>query len=130
MSYPMALALFGLTSIAILMAEIMYGYLYFGFGFGWSSNRPVNPERSAFGVRLQRTWQNQVESAAYIVPALVAAMVLQVEGGGMAAMLIVIGRAAYAPLYLSGIPFIRVPAFVLGTFSTLYLIYLVLTSVG
>ncbi|MDE2596445.1 MAG: MAPEG family protein [Sphingomonadales bacterium] len=117
-----ALAWFGLITITLVAIEIMYTYATQGFGFGFSSNRPV-VELSPFGTRMKRTLQNHIESAGYIVPALAVAHLSGLQGSGiaLAALLIVIGRAAYVVLYYSGIPFIRVPAFTLGTLSSLYL---------
>ena len=39
----------------------------------------------------------------------------------LAALLLIAGRAAYALLYYTGVPFIRIPAFSLASLSTLYL---------
>jgi len=122
MSITLALAYYGLLSLLLVGTTIMYTYATQGFAYGFSSNR-VAPELSPFAIRLNRVWLNQVESSAYILPALLAAQFAGLSGGGveLAALLIVIGRAAFAALYLSGISFIRVPAFVLGTVSSLYL---------
>lgn len=127
MSFLSALALFGLVTIALVAFEIMYTYATRGFGFGFSSNRP-HVELSKFGVRMKRTLQNHVESAVYIVPALAAAHLAGLHGFGpeLAALLIVAGRAAYALLYYTGIPFIRLPAFALGTMPSIYLLILAL----
>ena len=126
MSILSALALFGLLTLVLIMIEIMYTYATQGFGFGFSSNRP-QVELSAFGIRMKRTLQNQVESAAYIVPALTSAQIAGLHGTNVevAALLIVCGRTAYAALYYSGIPFIRVPAFILGTLPSMYLLAMV-----
>lgn len=127
MSLLSALAWFGLITVVLVATEIMYTYATQGFGFGFSSNRP-QVELSAFGIRMKRTLQNHVESAAYIVPALAAAQLAGLRGDHieLAALLIVCGRAAYAALYYSGLPFIRVPAFMLGTLGSLYLFAIVL----
>jgi uncharacterized MAPEG superfamily protein len=127
MSFTTAIALFGLITLMLISTEIMYTYATQGFGFGFSSNRP-QPVLSAFGLRLKRTLQNQIESSAYVVPALAAAQFtgLQGHGAAVAALLIVVGRAAFALLYLTGVPFIRVPAFVAATFSSLFLLAQVL----
>jgi len=124
-----ALASFGLVTLALIGFEIMYTYATQGFGFGFSSNRPT-VEISTFGLRVKRTLQNHIESAAYIMPALVAAHLVGIRGSGVeiAALLIVVGRAAFALLYYSGIPFVRVPAFVMGTFSSIYLLAMVLLA--
>ena len=127
MSPLLALSLFGLITLVLIMIEIMYTYTTQGFGFGFSSNRP-QVELSAFGIRMKRTLQNHVESSAYIVPALLAAQIAGLHGdhAELAALLIVIGRTAYAALYYTGIPFIRVPAFTLGTLSSMYLFAMIL----
>lgn len=129
MTFLAALTLFGLITIMMLGLEIMFTYATLGFGYGFSSNRP-KVEKSPLGLRIQRAYQNQAESAAYIVPILAAAAFsgLQGHGAELAALLTVLGRGAFALLYYSGIPFIRVPAFVLGTFPTLYIAYLLLTQ--
>ena len=129
MSLITALALFGLITLILVGLEIMFTYATQGFAFGFSANRhPV--ARSALGLRLQRTYQNHVESASYGVPVLVAGALAGLQGPGveLAALFFVVGRAAFAVLYLTGIPFVRVPAFVMGTLSTLYIAYAVFTS--
>ena len=87
-------------------------------------------ERSPLALRIQRTYQNQVEAAAYAVPILAAAAVLGLQGADVetAALLLIVGRVAFSLLYFTGISFIRVPAFLLGTLSTLYIAYAVATS--
>ena len=124
MSLITALILFGLLTLVLVGVEIMYTYATQGFGYGFSANRGES-KRSALGLRIQRTYQNQVESTAYAVPILAAAAVSGLQGDGveLAALLLVVGRAAFALLYYSGVPFIRVPAFLLGTLSTLFIAY-------
>jgi uncharacterized MAPEG superfamily protein len=130
MSPISALASFGLLTLCLIGFEIMYTYATKGFGFGFSSNRPDAP-MSQFGIRVKRTLQNHIESSAYIVPALGLAIIADMQGEGveLAALLIILGRAAYAILYYIGLPFIRVPAFVLGTLSSFYLMVAVLLPV-
>ena len=122
MTFELALVCFALVTMTALTVEIMYAYVSQGFGYGFSSNRP-RIERGAFGLRIQRAYQNQVESAAYIVPALVGSAVLGLTGEGpaLAAAVIVIGRAAFVLLYYTGIPFIRILGFTCGSFGSLYL---------
>ncbi|MEH6545921.1 MAG: MAPEG family protein [Sneathiella sp.] len=129
MSLIFALSLYGLLTLLLLGNEIFFTYATQGFGYGFSANR-ASVERSALALRIQRTYQNQIESAAYVVPVLAAGAVIGLQGNGveLAALLLVIGRAAFAVLYYTGIPFIRVPAFLMCTLSTLYLIYAILTS--
>lgn len=126
----LALVYFGALTIVLLMVEVMYTYSYFGTAFGWSSNRPADASRSALGIRIQRTFQNHIESAAYGVPVLGAAALMGVVTPGVqvAALLFVVGRAAFAPLYYSGIPFIRLPAWGMGWISIAYIAFVLITS--
>ena len=130
MAFTMALVLFGLITLVMLTIELTFTYATQGFGYGFSSNRSSNIERSQLGLRIQRAYQNQIESAAYGVPVLAAAAFLGLQSGAAetAALLFIIGRVAFAPLYYSGVPFLRVPAFGLGTLSILYIAYELFTS--
>jgi uncharacterized MAPEG superfamily protein len=130
MAFTTALILFALLTLIMLSIEIMMTYAAQGFSYGFSSNRSTTTEHSPLALRIRRAYQNQVESAAYGVPILAAAAVTGLESSSAetAALLLVVGRAAYAGLYYSGITFIRVPAFMLGTFSTLYIAYVLFSS--
>jgi uncharacterized MAPEG superfamily protein len=122
MTYTTALLCFGLISLILIATEIMFTYATLGFGYGFSSNRPT-VTKSPLGLRIERSYRNQVESASYILPALVAGALLggQTPAQATAALLIVVGRASFALLYYTGVPFIRVPAFVLASFPSLFL---------
>ncbi|WP_049833583.1 MAPEG family protein [Octadecabacter temperatus] len=126
-----ALAAFALMSIAMIGFEIMYTYATQGFGYGFSANRP-NVTFSPFAIRVKRALQNQTESAMYIVPLIAAVQLLGLTGNGisLALALIIFGRMAFVALYYTGIPFIRVPAFVCGTVPSIYLAIMVLTAAG
>lgn len=124
MTFITALVLFALLTLVLLGNEIFFTYATQGFGYGFSANRsPV--ERSPLALRIQRAYQNQIESAAYGVPVLAAAAVTGLEGSGAqtAALTFIIGRTVFAVLYYSGISFVRVPAFLMGTLSILYIAY-------
>jgi len=124
MTFITALVLFALLTLILLGNEIFYTYATQGFGYGFSANRgPV--ERSPLALRIQRAYQNQIEAAAYGVPVLAAAAVTGLEGSGpqIAALTFIIGRTAFAVLYYTGITFVRVPAFLMGTLSILYIAY-------
>mgnify|MGYP001470697009 CR=1 FL=1 len=129
MAFTTALILFGLLTVVMLMIEVMTTYATQGFGYGFSSNRSTNTERPPMALRIQRAYQNQVESAVYGVPVLAAAAITGLESGSAetAALLFIIGRGAYALLYYSGISFVRVPAFALGVLSTIYIAYVLLS---
>lgn len=124
MSFLTALVAFGVLTLILLGVEIMFTYATQGFGYGFSANRGA-VERSALGLRIQRAYQNQVESAAYGVPVLAVAAISGLQGSSaeIAALLFVLGRAAFAVLYYTGIPFVRVPAFLLSTLSVFYIAY-------
>jgi uncharacterized MAPEG superfamily protein len=130
MSFNIALVAFGGVTLAMLGLEIMFTYATQGFGYGFSANRVV-VERSPFALRIQRAYQNQIESAAYGVPVLAAGAVSNLQGNDveLAALLFVSGRATFALLYYTGITFIRVPAFLVSTLSIFYIIYSLLTSI-
>ena len=125
-----ALVVFALITMAAITVEILYTYATQGIGFGFSSNRPeVN--KTPLGLRIQRAYQNQAESAAYIVPILAASVFVGLDSPAsqIAAAVIVFGRAAFILLYYTGIPFIRILGFVGGSFGSLYLAILVLQAV-
>jgi len=119
-----ALVWFGVITFIVIAVEIMFTYATQGFGFGFSSNRPV-VEKTALGLRIERVYRNQVEASAYVVPILggAALMGLATPGVQLAALLVVLGRAAFCLLYYTGIPLIRVFAFVTVSMSLLYILY-------
>lgn len=124
-----ALVVFALITMAAVTVEILYTYATQGIAFGFSSNRPV-VEKTRLGLRIQRAYQNQAESAAYIVPILAAAALLGLESTAVqvTAAIIVIGRGAFILLYDTGIPFIRILGFTAGSLGSLHLAILVLQS--
>lgn len=130
MTFEYALICFSVLTLMMISFEITFTYATQGFGYGFSSNRTV-VEISPLATRIKRALQNQTESAVYIVPVLAAGALMGVQGQGVetATLLIILGRAAFALLYYSGIPFARVPAFGLATFSTLYIAYVLVTGV-
>ena len=130
MSFTTALVLFAVITLFMLSLEIAFTYATQGFGYGFSSNRGPQTEHSPMALRIKRAYQNQIESAAYGVPILAAAAItgLQSNGAEIAALLFIVGRATFALLYYTGIPFIRVPAFALGSLSTLYIAFELGTS--
>jgi len=121
-----ALTYFGLIKFATIAIEIFYTYVTRGIAFGFSSQRPV-VAKDGFALRVERVYRNQVESAAYVVPALGPAALT-----GMATSticwVIILGRAGFSLAYYTGIPFLRVPFFTMGSFGSLILIYQVLTQ--
>lgn len=130
MSFTSALVYFGLITVAMLFVEIMFTYATQGFAFGLSSDRGASTEYSKLALRIKRAYQNQIESAAYAVPVLVAAAVLGLKDSNaeLAALVLVSGRALFAVLYYSGIPLVRLIGFGMGTLSTLYIVYALMSS--
>ena len=130
MSFETAVAIYALITLVLLGSEIMFTYATQGFAFGFSSNRPAI-EKSPLGLRIERTYRNQAESAAYILPALVLGALsgLQTPGLQTAALVIVLGRALFAVLYYTGLPLARVLGFVMGSFGSLYVIIAILLTI-
>ncbi len=130
MTYTTTLILFSVLTLIMLTVEIMTTYATQGFGFGFSSNRATDVKVPPLALRIKRAYQNQIESAAYGVPVLAVAAIVGLENANAetAALIFILGRAAFAVLYYSGIFWIRVPAFLMGTLSTLYIAYVLLTS--
>lgn len=130
MALETALIWFGVITFVVIAVEIMYTYATQGFGFGFSSNRPTDVQKSALGLRIERVYRNQVEASAYVVPILGGAALMGLASPGVqtAALLVVLGRAAFCVLYYTGIPFIRVLAFVTVSMSLLFILYTIATG--
>ena len=128
MTFVTALIAFSIITLLAVGLEIMFTYATQGFGYGFSSNRPV-VEKSPLGLRIQRAYQNQVESAAYIIPLLVAGHLTGLAGSlvELVTLIIIVGRAAFVLLYYSGVPFLRIFGFVGGSMGSMALAYLLLT---
>jgi uncharacterized MAPEG superfamily protein len=122
MLFTTALAALAFLTIALVGMDIMYTYYRKGFAFGFSSNRaPYDPD--PFGLRIKRTLQNQVESSAYTIPVLAGAALMGLDAPGLqaAAAILVFGRIGFAVMYYTGLPYMRVPFFVMGTLGALYI---------
>lgn len=130
MVFSNVLILFGLLTIVMLFIEIQFTYFTQGFGYGFSSNRSTETEYSPLARRIKNAYQNQIEAAAYSVPILAAAAFSGLQSGSAetAAYVFVLGRAAFAVLYYTGIPFARVPAFAAAALSIAYIGYVLLSS--
>ena len=129
MDYTAALLSLGLISILMLVVEVNFTYATQGTKFGWSNNRP-DVEYSALAMRIKNAYGNQVESISYTAPVLAAAALsgLDHSGAEIAALVMVVGRAIYGPLYYAGIPYARLVGFGMGTVSTLYIIAILLSN--
>ncbi len=123
MEFTTALFSLGLITVLMLNVEVLYTYATQGLGFGMASNRP-KVEFSALAQRIKNAYGNQVESMTYTMPVLAAAALsgLEHSGAETAALVLVLGRAIYGPLYYSGIPYARLVGFGMATLSTIYLL--------
>ncbi|MEO0750182.1 MAG: MAPEG family protein [Pseudomonadota bacterium] len=128
MTFIPALIAFGVITLAALAIEVLFTYATQGIGFGFSSNRPI-VEKSALGLRVQRAYQNQVESVAYIVPLLIAGHLSGLTGPmvELVVLAIIAGRTAFMLLYYTGLPFLRILGFVGGSMGSMMLAYFLLT---
>lgn len=130
MEYTTALFSIGLITFVLLFIEINYTYATQGFTYGWSSNRGTKVEFSPLALRIRNAYNNQVESAAYSVPVFATAALTGLESSGAetAALVYVIGRAIYGPLYYLGTAGLRLIGFVMGSLSMIYILYTLATS--
>ncbi len=130
MSFLTILLLVALLTIAVVFVEVMYTYAFYGFGYGWSSNRVEPKPRGRFGLRIQRTLQNQVEATAYSVPVLTVAAISGLDSGLAltAGVVHIIARAVFVALYFAGVPFFRALAWVVGWMSIAVIGYVLVTS--
>lgn len=130
MTFTTALFSVGLITFVMLIIEVNFTYATKGFAFGFSANRDQSATFSPLAQRIKNAYQNQVESAAYSVPVLAAAALigLQSSNAETAALIYVIGRAIYGPLYYTGIPYVRLIGFLLGSLSMIYILYTLATS--
>lgn len=130
MEFTTALYAIGLITLILLFVEVNFTYATQGFAYGWSDNRDPNVTFSPLAMRIKNSYNNQVESAAYSVPVLGAAALTGLEHSGaqIAALIYVIGRAIYGPLYISGIPGARLIGFGMGSLSMIYILFVLGTS--
>lgn len=129
MSITLALVLFGALTLFALTVEVLYTYAAHGFGHGFSSNRPP-VERNPLGKRVARAYENQAESASYIVPILASAAIMDLSSpvAQSAALAIICGRAWFVGFYYTGLPFVRLIGFIGGTVGSIVLTILVVQS--
>ena len=130
MRFEIALVAFGFLTLMYLFVDLAYTYRFFGLAYGWSSNRTSNKVLPPIGQRIKNTFQNQVESATYIVPVFAAAAItgLEHQGAELAAVIVIGARALFGPLYYTGLPFARVPAWAVGWVATAYISVIVLMN--
>jgi uncharacterized MAPEG superfamily protein len=130
MEFTTALYSVGLITFILLFIEINFTYATQGLSFGWSSNRDQDAKISPLGQRIKSAYANQVESAAYSVPVLAAAAFsgLEHSGAQTAALIYVVGRAIYGPLYYWGVANLRLVGFGLGSLSMIYILFVLGTS--
>lgn len=125
-----ALVALGALTFLALGFEIFYTYATQGFGFGFSSNRPA-VTLTPLGRRIARVYGNQVEAAAYMVPVLAAAAVVDLSSPTAqgAALAIVLGRIWFMLFYYIGLPFVRILGFLSGSLGTLTLFVLLARTI-
>ncbi len=130
MEYTTALFFIGLIAVVLLIIEVNFTYATQGFLYGFSSNRSPSAEFSPLAQRIKSAYNNQIESTAYIVPVLAAAALTGLESSSAetAALILVIGRAIYGPLYYLGVANLRLVGFGMATLSLLYILYALGTS--
>ena len=129
MDFTTAILCIGLISIIMLVIEVNYTYASQGTAYGWSANRP-SVEISPLGQRIKNAYSNQVESISYTLPALAGGAIMDIDHADAhtAALIIVLGRAIFGPLYYSGVPYGRLVGFGMGTVGSIYRYIILLMS--
>lgn len=129
MNFELALFSYGIMTMATVGVEIMFTYATQGFGYGFAARRPETTF-SPFAQQLKKAYNNQVETAAYAVPILIAAALIQLqsETAQIAAAVFIVARAFYIVLYLTGVSFLRVPPFLIAQTALLYIAYVLMIS--
>lgn len=131
MTFLSLLLLHALIFAFLVFFEALYTYYYYGFGYGLSSNRdPSIKPRTAFGLRVQRTLQNHVESVAFAVPVLGVAAIsgLESDAALTAGIVYILARVSFVIIYYLNIPVIRGGAWTVGNLSLLYIVYVLVSS--
>ena len=130
MEFTTALYSIGLITFVLMFIEINFTYATQGFAFGWSSNRSASVEYSPLALRVKNAYNNQVESAAYSVPIFATAALVGLESSSAetAALIHVVGRAIYGPLYYVGTGGLRLIGFGMGSLSIIFILYKLATS--
>jgi len=108
-----------LTMVMILVQIVgaaLEGRVFWAFG-----PRDRDNPAGIFGGRCERALRNQLEVTAVFVP--LALVVLTVTGpaplSGHGAMVFLMARIAYAPLYWFGVPYVRSAAYLIGMIGLL-----------
>lgn len=130
MEFTTALYFIGLITIVLLIIEVNFTYATQGFAYGFSSNRSAEAKFSPLALRIRNAYNNQVQSAAYSVPVFAAMAMTGFEhpGAQTAALIFVIGRAIYGPLYYLGVANLRLVGFGMAALSMVYMLYVFGTS--
>jgi len=115
----LALMLLGLNLVQGALVPLLHG---FRWGLG-SRDEPV--QKSALQGRLERAVQNQIEAMLAFVPLMGIAIHLGVrnEMTELAAWLVIGGRLAFIPLYLSGVFALRSFSFGVALTGTLIVLF-------
>jgi len=130
MTFLSLLLLYALIFTFLVFFEALYTYYYYGFAYGFSSNRDKTAKpRTKFGLRVERTLQNHLENGALAIPVLGAAAISGLESSAAmtAGIIYILMRVAFVVLYYTGVPMIRGGVWTVGNLSLLYIVY-VLTS--
>jgi uncharacterized MAPEG superfamily protein len=127
MSAITGLFVFAAMSFVLVSFAVLYTYASLGFGYGFSANRP-QVEKSAFYRRVDRSYMNHVENAALVVPLLGVIALLGLDSPEIrtGVLVLICARIGFVIGYMSGIPYARLPFFMAGSLTSLYLLYLVM----
>lgn len=113
----LSILIYGLLIFGAVAVQATYAALTAGLAFGFSNREGVQPGMGAVGRRIDMTLANLKEGAIMYVPLALLAVSLGVsnEWTSGAALLTIVSRLVYVPVFYLGIPVVRtlvwVPSF-------------------
>jgi uncharacterized MAPEG superfamily protein len=110
MSYEaVSIILYVLLIVALLVVQMSYTALVSGFTFGFSNRDDPQPKLGKFGIRINNTIANMKEGAVIYLPLATLCCALDISNGltTAAALMTIVSRTLYVPIYLAGITVVR-----------------------
>ena len=124
-------AVIGAALILFLIVGIQGALVPLNQGFGWGlGSRDEAKSKTALQGRAARTVANHIESMCIFVPLALVVIIADLASPLTAwgAGLYIVGRIAYAPLYLLGVPYLRSAAWAVSVTGILLIGYVALLA--
>ena len=119
------------TLILFLVIGVQGSLVPLTQGFGWGlGSRDEDVSKSVLQGRASRTVANQIEGMAIFIPLALIVVISDLSSDltVLGATLYIAGRAAFAPLYLLGVPYLRTLAWTVSVIGILMIGYVVLMA--